>query len=340
MLAVEKKRSERTGHPFALMLLDLENVDISRRMIKRAGNTLAFATRDTDITGWYRSPSILGVIFTTLNGTDRDTLHAALFERSYKILRQEMDSMQIHKMHVSFHFYPEDKANGHADGGSDRTLYPEVKRTQSSSKYFAHLKRAIDISGALVGLCVASPAFVLIPVLIKLTSRGPVFFKQKRVGQFGRDFMFLKFRSMLVNNDSSIHQQYVRDLIAGKAAAADGTFKMKNDPRVTPIGRFLRRSSLDELPQLINVLKGEMSLVGPRPPIPYETEDYKLWHQRRIQDVKPGITGLWQVTGRSRTTFDEMVRLDLQYIENQSLWLDLKILLKTGRAVLSRDGAY
>jgi exopolysaccharide biosynthesis polyprenyl glycosylphosphotransferase len=251
-----------------------------------------------------------------------------------------MDSMQVHKMQVSFHFYPEDKANVSADGGSDRTLYPEVKRTESSPKFFAHVKRAMDISSALLGLCIVSPAFVLIAVLIKLTSRGPVFFKQKRVGQFGRDFVFLKFRSMFVNNDSSIHQQYVRDLIAGKTTGGDGTFKMKNDPRVTSLGRFLRRTSLDELPQLINVLKGEMSLVGPRPPIRYETEEYKLWHQRRIQEVKPGITGLWQVAGRSRTTFDEMVRLDLQYIENQSLWLDLKILLKTGRAVLSGNGAY
>jgi exopolysaccharide biosynthesis polyprenyl glycosylphosphotransferase len=309
-------------------------------MIRKVGNALAFATRDTDITGWYRSNSILGVIFTTLNGMDRDTLHSVLFERTYKILRQEMDSIQIHQMQVSFHFYPEDKTNGDSDAGSDRTFYPDVKKTESSSKLFAHTKRALDISGALAALCIASPAFLVISTLIKLTSPGPVFFRQKRVGQFGKEFEFLKFRSMLVNNDSSIHQKYVRDLIAGKAGSAGVGFKIKNDPRVTPIGRFLRRSSLDELPQLINVLKGEMSLVGPRPPIRYETDDYKLWHQRRIQEVKPGITGLWQVTGRSRTTFDEMVRLDLHYIENQSLWLDLKILLKTGRAVLSGDGAY
>jgi len=340
MLLVERKRSERTGQPFALMLLNLETANIRRRTIKEIGNALAFATRDTDLTGWYRSPSMLGVIFTTLNGTDRATLHSVLFERTYKILRQEMDSLQIHKLEVSFHFYPEDKANGNPDSGSDRTLYPEVKRNESSPKFYAHTKRAIDIAGALAALSIASPAFALISVLIKLTSRGPVFFKQKRIGQFGREFVFLKFRSMVVNNDSSIHQQYVRDLIAGNTRATDGAFKIKNDPRVTPIGRFLRRSSLDELPQLINVLKGEMSLVGPRPPIRYEIESYKLWHKRRLQELKPGITGLWQVSGRSRTTFDEMVRLDLQYIEKRSLWLDLKILLRTGRAVVSGDGAY
>jgi exopolysaccharide biosynthesis polyprenyl glycosylphosphotransferase len=340
MLTVERKRSERTGQPFALMLLNLEKVQLGRRMIKKVGDALAFATRDTDITGWYRTNSVLGVIFTTLNAMDRETLHSVLFERTYKILRREMDSMQIHKMQVSFHFYPEDKTNGDSDAGSDRTLYPELKKAASSPKLFAHTKRAIDISGALAGLFIASPVFVLISILIKLTSPGPVLFKQKRVGRFGQEFIFLKFRSMLVNNDPAIHQKYVRELIAGNTGNAAGTFKMKDDPRVTRIGRFLRRSSFDELPQLINVLKGEMSLVGPRPPIRYETETYKVWHQRRIQEVKPGITGLWQVAGRSRTTFDEMVRLDLQYIENQSLWLDLKILLKTGRAVLSGDGAY
>jgi lipopolysaccharide/colanic/teichoic acid biosynthesis glycosyltransferase len=142
-----------------------------------------------------------------------------------------------------------------------------------------------------------------------------------------------------VNSDPAIHKEYIRNLIGNKVGDS-GAYKIKNDPRVTPIGRFLRKSSLDELPQFINVLKGEMSLVGPRPPIPYEFESYALWHRRRILEAKPGITGLWQVDGRSRTTFDEMVRMDLRYIRNQSFWLDVKILLKTPFAVLSGDGAY
>jgi exopolysaccharide biosynthesis polyprenyl glycosylphosphotransferase len=340
MLSVERKRSERTGQAFALMLLNVENAAVSRRTIKKAGNALAYATRGTDITGWYRSHSIIGVIFTTLNGIGRDTIHSVLVERTYKILRQEMDSMKIHKIQMTFHFFPEDKSNGHSDGNSDRVLYPEVKKTEFSQTLFVDVKRAVDITGTIIALVLASPVFALIALLIKLTSPGPVLFKQKRIGQFGREFIFLKFRSMVVNSDPSIHQNYTRDLIAGKAVAADGTYKIKNDPRVTRIGLFLRRSSLDELPQLINVLKGEMSLVGPRPPIAYETKGYKLWHQRRIQQVKPGITGLWQVTGRSRTTFDDMVRLDVHYIENQSLWLDFKILFKTARAIFSGDGAY
>ena len=145
---------------------------------------------------------------------------------------------------------------------------------------------------------------------------------------------------MYVNNDAEIHKIYVQNLIERKVNESEGTFKIKNDPRITAFGRFLRKSSLDELPQFINVLKGEMSLVGPRPPIPYEFEKYSLWHRRRILEVKPGITGEWQVNGRSRTTFDEMVRMDLRYIRNQCIWLDLKILLKTPLAVVTASGAY
>jgi lipopolysaccharide/colanic/teichoic acid biosynthesis glycosyltransferase len=147
---------------------------------------------------------------------------------------------------------------------------------------------------------------------------------------------------MYTNSDPAKHKDYIRKYIGEQknAAVEPGVFKLKNDLRITPVGRLLRKTSLDELPQLINVLKGEMSLVGPRPPIPYECELYDIWHKRRLLSCKPGITGLWQVTGRSRTTFDEMVRLDLKYINEWSLWLDLKILLKTPKAVLSGEGAY
>jgi lipopolysaccharide/colanic/teichoic acid biosynthesis glycosyltransferase len=151
---------------------------------------------------------------------------------------------------------------------------------------------------------------------------------------------------MYINNAPTIHQEYIRQFIAGKETAekpdskAPTVYKITNDPRVTPVGRFLRKTSLDELPQLWNVLFGEMSLVGPRPPVPYEFEIYEYWHRRRVLEVQPGITGLWQVSGRSRTKFDEMVRLDLRYCRSWSLWLDLKILMATPRAVLSGRGAY
>ena len=178
---------------------------------------------------------------------------------------------------------------------------------------------------------------------MKLTSRGPVFFRQQRIGEAAQPFTMLKFRTMHSNNNAAVHQEYVTWFIKSSAEAKQSgqtnVFKIENDPRVTPIGRLLRRTSLDELPQLWNVVRGEMSLVGPRPPLPYEVEQYKAWHRRRVLEVKPGITGLWQVAGRSRTTFDEMVRLDLRYAKSYSFRTDLMILLATPRAVIGGKGA-
>jgi lipopolysaccharide/colanic/teichoic acid biosynthesis glycosyltransferase len=169
-------------------------------------------------------------------------------------------------------------------------------------------------------------------------------FCQQRLGQYGKKFNFLKFRSMSVNNDSTIHEEYVKSFIAnasGSSQTAEGptTYKIAADPRVTPLGRFLRKTSLDELPQFLNVLKGDMSLVGPRPPVLYEAQCYHVWHRTRLLAAKPGLTGLWQVAGRSRVKFDDMVRMDLKYATSWSLWLDIKILLRTPLAVVSGNGA-
>src|SRR6185369_7527092 len=159
---------------------------------------------------------------------------------------------------------------------------------------------------------------------IKVTSRGPVLFRQKRLGQHGRQFTFLKFRSMYVNNDPRIHEEYVKKFIAGAAEQHGNNqgklYKLTSDPRITAVGRFLRNTSLDELPQFLNVLWGDMSLFGPRPPVGYEYGRYDLWHKQRLLALKPGITGLWQVDGRSRVTFDDMVRLDIRYARSWSLW--------------------
>ncbi len=182
-------------------------------------------------------------------------------------------------------------------------------------------------------------------LMIKLDSPGPIIFKQIRQGEKGARFGFLKFRSMVSNCDDTAHRQYVTNLIKGELAKIDQgngqepLYKMKSDPRITRVGKIIRKTSIDELPQLFNVLKGDMSLVGPRPPLPYEVERYEPWHLRRILEVKPGITGLWQVDGRSKTSFDDMVRMDLRYVQNWSLWLDIKILLKTVRAVIRPNGA-
>ena len=194
-------------------------------------------------------------------------------------------------------------------------------------------KRAIDFTIALVGLIVLSPLVLLIALAIRLDSPGPVLFRQIRVGKGGRHFVLYKFRSMCEGAEEE--QQKLTDL----DEAEGPIFKIRHDPRCTRVGRFLRRTSLDELPQLCNVLRGEMSLVGPRPPLPTEVEHYEEWHKKRL-DISPGMTGLWQVSGRSELTFDEMVLLDIYYIENWSAALDTEIFLRTIPKVIFGDGAY
>jgi lipopolysaccharide/colanic/teichoic acid biosynthesis glycosyltransferase len=189
----------------------------------------------------------------------------------------------------------------------------------------------MDIAVSTLLLIAFSPIFLLISILVKSTSRGPVLFRQRRVGQNGAPFTMLKFRTIKIDTSLEKFQGYQPKEIASGFV---GQFKLVNDPRVTPLGRFLRRLSLDELPQFWNVLKGDMSLVGPRPPLPYEVERYEPWHLRRLQG-KPGITGLWQVTAGGHVTFDEMVRLDIMYLDQQSLWLDVKLLLATPGALIS-----
>ena len=201
------------------------------------------------------------------------------------------------------------------------------------------LKRTFDIVVSALAIALLFPLWLLLALLIKLDSKGPVFYTQERVGMDGRLFLLYKFRTMISGADSELHREYQRAFIAGRAEANLGndhkpTYKLLADPRITRVGKFLRRTSLDEVPQLLNVLSGDMSLVGPRPPIPYEVEAYELWHRKRL-DMKPGLTGLWQVSGRNRLPFEEMVRLDLFYIENWSLLLDLKIILRTGFVMLS-----
>ena len=195
------------------------------------------------------------------------------------------------------------------------------------------LKRIIDLTISLIGLVVLWPVFLLIGIAIKIDSPGPIFFKQERVGEDHRTFQIVKFRTMRKGAEEELD-----DLL--EVNEADGPiFKIRDDPRVTSMGHFLRRTSLDELPQLINVIRGEMSLVGPRPPIPEEVAHYKPWHMKRLS-VPPGITGLWQVSGRSNLAFDEMVLLDLYYIEHWSPWMDLALLLRTVPKVMAREGAY
>ena len=207
------------------------------------------------------------------------------------------------------------------------------------------VKRLVDVAASLFVVVVGFPFFLAIALLIKLTSKGPVLFAQERIGENGEVFTLFKFRTMRLDTDDAIHREFTRRFIEGRLvnSAVDekssSVYKLKEDPRVTAVGRFLRKTSLDEFPQFLNVLRGEMTMVGPRPPLSYEIEHYQDWHKLRLA-VKPGLTGLWQVSGRSAVPFNEMVMLDLYYIEHWSLLLDFKIMLRTIPVMLFGSGGF
>jgi lipopolysaccharide/colanic/teichoic acid biosynthesis glycosyltransferase len=342
----ERKRSDRSGKGFVLMLVDSPGLLAHSKSARDLAEALFTCVRDTDVAGWHADRQTVGVIFTEIVADSAEATVDILRARAHKALQEHLQPHQFAPLQVTFHYYPEGSDSLDDDRKNISVIYPDVKHKQESRRIWFSLKRAIDVIGSLSALALAAPVFVLIAAVIKLTSPGPVFFRQVRVGQYGVPFTFLKFRSMFVNCDSAIHKQYVQQLIAGHAErmpsenAKEGVYKLTRDPRITRIGSILRRTSLDELPQFINVLMGQMSLVGPRPAVPYEVEAYDLWHRSRILEVKPGITGLWQVSGRSRVKFDDMVRLDLRYARSCSLWLDLKILTLTPLAVVFGEGAY
>jgi exopolysaccharide biosynthesis polyprenyl glycosylphosphotransferase len=347
LLCVERKRTERSKRRFVLMLLEpgqLLEGSGKKDAVEKILIALAHSTRDTDITGWYKDGSLLGVIFTEIGNDGESSIVHALSAKVSDALFRTLTVGQINQIKLSFHVFPEDWDDDGPGGPTNSTLHLDLARAFTKKSAALHIKRAIDIVGSLALIILLLPVFLAIAIAVKLTSPGPILFRQVRLGQYGRKFTFLKFRSMYFRNDHKIHEQYVKQFIAGsnglEQPAENGTqYKLTADPRITPLGRFLRKTSLDELPQFFNVLKGEMSLVGPRPPVTYEFECYDLWHKRRLLAVKPGITGLWQVDGRSRVKFDDMVRLDIRYAATWSLWLDIKILLQTPRAVILGDGA-
>lgn len=345
----ERKRAERSGRVFLLMLVDVEEVlqaNKRDRTMSAIASALSCATRETDITGWHREGVTLGVIFTELGNGNWEAMQEFARTKVTTALRARLVPSEVDRIHISLHLFPESWDKTGENGLVNASLYPDLLEAEEAKKFSRMVKRAIDIVGSITALMFCFPLLVIIALAIKLSSKGPVLFKQERVGRHGARFTFLKFRTMVCENDASIHREYVKRFISGQVnppghgPGQTAVYKIQDDPRVTRVGKFLRKSSLDELPQLINVLKGEMSLVGPRPPIPYEFEAYQIWHRRRLLEAQPGITGLWQVNGRSRIKFDDMVRLDLQYARSWSLWLDIKILWQTPRAVLFGAGAY
>jgi lipopolysaccharide/colanic/teichoic acid biosynthesis glycosyltransferase len=332
VLTREQQCTQRFEQPHVLLLVSAAKASSRWTEIVDA---LAFAAGDTAVIGWIENQIAIGAVAPVTGGYDS----AAVLRRE---LVNRLGADQAGALSVRSHVYSHQIALNVDAVGEGRTGAEEPSFRRRTTVYDV-IKRAVDIAGSAMLLCILSPLFALVAALVKLTSPGPVLFRQRRIGRMGRPFTMLKFRTMRVDADHALHQQFVTAFIKSSAQlqTADPAtiFKLTNDPRVTPIGRLLRKTSIDELPQLWNVVRGEMSLVGPRPPLAYEVEQYRPWHWRRVVDAKPGITGLWQVNGRSRTTFDEMVRLDLRYARASSLWVDIKILLATPKAVISGKGA-
>ncbi len=334
-LQLEKRRTDRSKVPFSIVLFRMNRdegggLDSERELL----HLLRVNKRETDMLGYLGD----GLIAFLLPYTNED---------ESQVFTRNICSRSGHQPYSTVSAtYPDKVFDSLIE--EHRVLadaYPAFLHDSppvNDASTFA--KRSFDILASLALLIGLSPVFLATAILIKLTSPGPVIFKQKRLGRMGMPFVFYKFRSMRSDADDSIHKEYTANLIRGRLDEVNQGddenphFKMKADPRVTSIGRIIRKTSIDELPQLFNVLKGDMSLVGPRPPLIYEAEEYQSWHLRRVLEVRPGITGLWQVEGRNKTSFDDMVRLDLRYIRSQSFWLDIKILVKTVFAVLKCDG--
>jgi lipopolysaccharide/colanic/teichoic acid biosynthesis glycosyltransferase len=346
VIAVERKRTERSKSPFVLVLIEVANLSFmtTSRTLETIVMVLLASSRDTDLVGWYKEGTTVGGVFTGLDSSDKETILNTILARVSSALRDELTFEQFNAVRISLHFFPDDWDHEGSDRPNNAALYPDLTKRDSSKRPHLIMKRAIDIMGGSVLALICFPICLVIAIAVKVTSKGPILFRQQRIGQYGKQFTFLKFRSMYVNNDNSVHREFVTKLIKSQVEkpseeGSDVVYKLTADRRITPLGKFLRRTSLDELPQFLNVLKGDMSLVGPRPPIPYELAAYQTWHRRRLLEVKPGITGLWQVTGRSIVGFDEMVRLDLRYAVSWTPALDLKILLQTPMAVIRGSGA-
>ena len=348
LLVRERKRSERTKASFLLVAATIKTPpDGEKRrekFLEKVRECLTISSREIDVRGWYREEEEAGVIFTDVKKEAVDYILEKLNENIKAVLGADMAP------HISLRYalFPlEDGKSWIASPGDSDMVFPDQLDSGSVSSLQNNLKRALDAGVSFIALLMLLPLFAAVAALIKATSEGPVFFKQERIGRGGKPFTMYKFRSMKTNSDPAIHKAYVEQLIKGEqgresggAGSGNNVFKIKNDPRLTSVGDFLRKTSIDELPQFLNVLRGEMSLVGPRPPIAYEVEAYDVWHRRRLFNVRPGITGLWQVEGRSRTTFDEMVRMDIRYSQEWSLWLDVKLLIKTPAAVVAGKGAF
>jgi len=332
----EKLRAERSGTPLSIALIEFHGAtDDADTAVRTLVPVVLRVKRETDIVGALGRCSIAALL--------PDTDEAGMRQFMQRITGCAGALAFTSKAGT----YPHDLLDSILAGASQSCttsplLLDELYHRPTLTGW---MKRAIDVVGALAGLTMLSPIMLLAAVAIRLTSPGPVIFRQVRVGRWGVRFVFYKFRSMYRDADERIHREYVTSLITGDKAEGSEPrqpktwSKLTADPRITPVGRFLRRTSIDELPQLFNVLKGDLSLVGPRPALPYEVEKYQPWHLQRVLAAKPGISGSWQVSSRGRSTFDEMVRMDVRYARSWSLKQDFKIMAKTVMVVVRRSGA-
>lgn len=306
----ECARTDRTGQVFSLIAF------AARRHRKRLIRTVTARVRETDEIGWLES----GRLAVLLPDTPGPGAHALAEEIRGRIAASEIL--------CTVHTYPRD------------WVEEDLSAEPPDPVRFPAWKRGMDMAGALLALLLLAPLLLAIAVAVRLSSPGPVLFRQERIGYRGRPFLIYKFRTMTAGASETPHVQYLRGLIDGTVQPSDGSFKIRRDQRVTPVGRILRRWSLDELPQLINVLKGDMSLVGPRPEPGYARVAYSRWYHRRTLEAKPGITGLWQVEGRGRVPYQTMIRMDLRYSRSMSPLYDLRLLVRTIGAVVSGGGAH
>jgi lipopolysaccharide/colanic/teichoic acid biosynthesis glycosyltransferase len=347
----ERNRANRTGEVFALVVFVLPENRENQEILKLLSDALSQRIRAIDAVGWLDSQHV-GTLLPETNSVGachfaEKICHEILLVQTppkFEIVTYPSERLTDPEQ-IKPHLSPEKSENKHIWKNLSGTL--QFNRSSRNVDYVfcltrTALKRGFDIIGSSVFLLLFSPLFLVLSVIIKVVSPGPIFYKQRRIGYAGEPFTFLKFRTMTFGADSHDHQEHLSQLIKSETSGdcADVPMvKLDHDPQIIPCGNLLRKSCLDELPQLINVLRGEMSLVGPRPPIPYEVKEYLTWHRGRF-DAIPGMTGLWQVSGKNKLSFRDMVRLDIRYSRERSLWLDIKILFRTPLAIFTqiRDG--
>jgi lipopolysaccharide/colanic/teichoic acid biosynthesis glycosyltransferase len=305
----ERAVCDRTGNRFSVITFHVGTPGGNLALIRDLVRVLNYRIRQTDEQGWF-DKTCFGLLLpaTSLKGA--------------QTLARDISTLVSAPLVYSIYTYPDQWPIPHFHDRCDPLFATSTPAW----------KRLIDVAGAGTGLLLLSPIMLLTAVLIKLTSAGPVLLKQQRVGRNGKIFTLFKFRTMRRDADATVHQGHVLKLIAGNGPMVK--LDAAQDSRIFPLGRILRRTYLDELPQLINVLIGNMSLVGPRPCLPYEAKEYRSWHYRRF-DSSPGMTGLWQVSGKNQTTFQEMMRMDIAYSRRRTPWLDSALLLKTIPAIVT-----